>query len=202
SPKEFAAYLAAPRAEKDTFFDGLLNTQLGILSYDLTGLQGALLDATLNVGTYTAVHHYGWSEFDVDAQTQALVVTTYGIDWYDEAALLADPPSIAARNPEVIHRFTVMPVQHLTGDLNCDGAVTVSDIGPFVQALTNPSAYHDVYPACNLGNADINEDGAVTVSDIGDFISLITTSCFIAPAFASTMLLIQGKRFVAGNMRA
>lgn len=59
------------------------------------------------------------------------------------------------------------------GDLNCDGAITVSDIGPFVNALTDPPTYEAQFPNCDLALADINADGAVTVSDIGPFVELL-----------------------------
>lgn len=62
----------------------------------------------------------------------------------------------------------------LIGDMNCDGVVTVSDIGPFVLALTNPAQYAIDFPNCDANNADINNDGFVTVSDIGPFVSLLT----------------------------
>jgi agmatine deiminase len=62
----------------------------------------------------------------------------------------------------------------LPGDMNCDGAVTVTDIGPFVLALTDPAGYAAQFPACNLNNGDINGDNAVTVTDIGPFVSLLT----------------------------
>ena len=61
----------------------------------------------------------------------------------------------------------------LRGDMNCDGFVTVSDIGPFVLALSNPSAYAAAFPACDINNADVNEDTFVTVSDIGPFVQLL-----------------------------
>lgn len=62
----------------------------------------------------------------------------------------------------------------LDGDMNCDGAVTVSDIGGFVLALTNPSAYAIQFPTCSINNADVNDDSAITVSDIGPFVALLT----------------------------
>lgn len=64
----------------------------------------------------------------------------------------------------------------LLGDMNCDGAVTVSDIGPFVTALTDPAQYAIDFPACEINNADVNVDGAITVSDIGPFVTLLTGS--------------------------
>ena len=61
----------------------------------------------------------------------------------------------------------------LDGDMNCDGFVTVGDIGGFVLALTNPTQYAIQFPSCNVNNADINDDGFVTVGDIGPFVQLL-----------------------------
>lgn len=63
---------------------------------------------------------------------------------------------------------------HLPGDVNCDGAVSVADIGPFVLALTDPAAYAQQFPKCELDHADVNRDGEVTVSDIGPFVAVMT----------------------------
>ncbi len=60
------------------------------------------------------------------------------------------------------------------GDMNCDGFVTVGDIGPFVLALTDPAGYALQYPECDINNGDINMDGFVTVGDIGAFVALLT----------------------------
>ena len=59
------------------------------------------------------------------------------------------------------------------GDMNCDGVVSVSDIGGFVLAITNPTGYAATYPSCNIENGDINNDGLVSVSDIGPFVALL-----------------------------
>ena len=60
------------------------------------------------------------------------------------------------------------------GDLNCDGVVSVADIGAFVLVLTNPAEYASQFPDCDALNGDLNGDGAVTVSDIGLFVALLT----------------------------
>lgn len=62
------------------------------------------------------------------------------------------------------------------GDMNCDGAITVSDIGPFVLALTDPAQYEFENPDCDINNANINGDGGITVSDIGPFVTLLVGS--------------------------
>lgn len=61
----------------------------------------------------------------------------------------------------------------LAGDTNCDGVITVSDIGPFVLALTDPAQYAVQFPDCDILSADIDGDTFVTVSDIGPFVALI-----------------------------
>ncbi|MDX2198132.1 MAG: hypothetical protein SF069_04075 [Phycisphaerae bacterium] len=68
--------------------------------------------------------------------------------------------------------FTKAPA--LLGDMNCDGFVTVGDIGGFVLALTNPTQYAIDFPTCDIFNADVNQDGFVTVGDIGTFVALLT----------------------------
>lgn len=60
------------------------------------------------------------------------------------------------------------------GDVNCDGTVSVSDIGAFVMALSDPPGYAAANPLCDILFADMNGDGSVTVSDIGGFVSLLT----------------------------
>ena len=59
------------------------------------------------------------------------------------------------------------------GDTNCDGVVSVGDIGPFVMALTNPPLYTVTFPNCCIETADINCDGVVSVGDIGPFVQLL-----------------------------
>jgi hypothetical protein len=59
------------------------------------------------------------------------------------------------------------------GDVNCDGVVSVGDIGAFVTALTDPVGYMSLYPDCFLFNADLNGDEQVSVGDIGPFVELL-----------------------------
>ncbi len=62
----------------------------------------------------------------------------------------------------------------LLGDMNCDGAVTVGDINPFVLALTDPAGYANAFPDCDLLNGDCSDDGQLTVGDINCFVALVT----------------------------
>lgn len=62
------------------------------------------------------------------------------------------------------------------GDLNCDGAVSVSDIGPFVLALAQPANYAADYAACDPLAADFSGDGFVTVDDISGMVDLLISN--------------------------
>lgn len=82
--------------------------------------------------------------------------------------------TVTVTRVRVVGDVSIKPVFFQTGDMNCDGEVTVSDIGAFVLALTNPSEYQLQFPGCSLLNADVNGDSAVTVGDIGGFVALLT----------------------------
>ena len=72
-----------------------------------------LIDATLIQGDYVAAHNYGWTEFNIDAQTQQLHVTTWGIEPYTAEDLSANPESVIAKTPQIVSEFVVNP--HLGG---------------------------------------------------------------------------------------
>jgi hypothetical protein len=64
------------------------------------------------------------------------------------------------------------------GDLNCDGAVNLDDINPFVTALVSQQVYHTRYPGCAWLNADIDGDGDVNFDDILPFVNcLVAGQC-------------------------
>ena len=117
SPAEEAFYDALPRFLKDQFVEALVNSQIVPSGYDPHGLDDnlpmadGLIHANLLFGDYIAVHSYGWTEFEIEAESQKLTVTTYGIDAYSEEELLADPTAILARSPEVVSRFEVTPAR-------------------------------------------------------------------------------------------
>jgi len=112
--------------DKDDFIKVLTNDVLADFGYDPIGLNNnlaiaqGLIDATLLQGDYQAAATYGWSQFDIDPDTLQLTVTTWGIEPYTEAELLADPDAILARSPAVVSRFAVNPG---------NGAITGTD-GP------------------------------------------------------------------------
>jgi len=98
SPADYLTYLSLPTAFKDLFVQQLVDSQLNQLGYTPVGLQNSAVNATLVSGGYVATHVYGWSEFEIAAQTAVLTVTTYGVD-----------PATPTATPAVVSSFTVQP---------------------------------------------------------------------------------------------
>lgn len=129
SPAQFAFYNSLPSApdadsipnDKDDFIKSLTNQQLAPLGYDPLGLDANLpqaagtINAQLLQGDYTATHTFGWTEFEIDPLTRALLVTTYGITPYTEEQIAAatsadDFSGITSRDPVIVSQFRVTPV--------------------------------------------------------------------------------------------
>ena len=124
SPEEFAFYQTLPIApdndgipnDRDDFITSVFNeTTLAPFGRDPLGLDNnlpqaeGLIDAELLQGGWVSAHTFGWTEFDIDAETQALTVTTYGIDAYSEEQVLGDPASILELEPRIVSQFVVNP---------------------------------------------------------------------------------------------
>lgn len=110
--KSQAEYLSlTDRAAKDQYVREVLDYRTETLfGYDAIGLEDSPIDAELLQGEYLAVHTYGWTEFEIAPLTGELTVTTYGVEPYTEADLLADPLSIVSAEPEIVSQFQVSPV--------------------------------------------------------------------------------------------
>lgn len=125
SPEEVAFYETLPVIgdggseinDKDDFIKSLLNNELATFGYDPIGLNDNLeiadgqIDATLVQGDYTATHTFGWTEFEIDPETQQLRVVTYGVEPYTEEELLANPEDIINRPLQVVSEFVVNPTE-------------------------------------------------------------------------------------------
>jgi 5'/3'-nucleotidase SurE len=123
TPEQKAVYDLLPVApdaddlpnDRDDFVKQLLVTQTDLLGYDPVGLNqnlpiaDGLIDANLLQGDYVTVHNYTWTEFEIDAASQKLTVTIYGIPDYSEADLLSHPTDVTSRMPAIITQFEVNP---------------------------------------------------------------------------------------------
>jgi phosphodiesterase/alkaline phosphatase D-like protein len=102
--------------DKDDFVEQAVNsTLLEPLGFDPLGLDNnlpqaeGLIDAELLQGDYFVGHTYGWTQFEIDPETQQLTVTTYGIEAYTEKELLTETEDIINRQPQIVSQFIVNP---------------------------------------------------------------------------------------------
>ncbi|NBC31136.1 MAG: hypothetical protein GVY13_00495 [Alphaproteobacteria bacterium] len=147
SPEEQALFNLLPIApdsddevnDRDDFVKAFINEQLTAFGYDPLGLDAEdnlpvaqdSVDAELLQGDYVAVSTFGWTQFDIDAETQQLTVTTYGIDPYSEFEI-ADPAmrdEILAREPSVVSQFTLQPQSE-------DGLEPGAEVAQFLNTVT------------------------------------------------------------------
>jgi alkaline phosphatase D len=112
--EQVSAYVHGTAEEQEAFMQYVVNLQAETLGYPLVGLASAdeqQVEAELLKGGWTATNTFGWTEFNIDAETQELHVTTYGITPYSREDIFADPDGILARVPEVVQEFTVKAVR-------------------------------------------------------------------------------------------
>ncbi len=61
----------------------------------------------------------------------------------------------------------------LIGDMNCDGAVNASDVGPMALALVDLAAHQLQFPGCDPLHGDMNQDLTLDGRDIGLFVNCL-----------------------------
>ena len=157
--KQYASYQSLPGVFQDQFIQGLLDQIVPSYGYSPMGIQDPSIDAEFSVGGPIAVHHYGWTEFEVETVSKDLVVTTYGVDWYSPEDVAADPAAIVARPITVRQKFTVraVGVTACPADLNGDRTVDGSDLA-LIFAAWGP---------CGGGcDSDLDGDGMVSGEDL------------------------------------
>jgi hypothetical protein len=69
------------------------------------------------------VFTYGWTEFNIDATTRALQVTTYGLPSYTQAQINED---LLLTQPVAVSRFTVQPERPILSVRRVAGRVRVA----------------------------------------------------------------------------
>lgn len=152
--------------ENNNDFEGWFDLSPGVNATAATGANGGWVEGTIDLAQeFGSVPDSIWLSFGAYAtQDGGALIPARQVP----ASVDDDGDIDAAEYVE----FSL--VESAPGDLNCDGAVSVSDIGGFVLALTDPAAYAAAFPNCDSENADVNQDHAVTVSDIGPFVALLT----------------------------
>ncbi|MGD2111524.1 MAG: alkaline phosphatase D family protein, partial [Phycisphaerae bacterium] len=108
-PAIWEYYQRVPPNVQENLVRTLGNLIVRLLGYPAIGLERSPIDAKLIQGRYHSTNTYGWTEFEIDAVTQCLTVTTYGIDWYGEEELADDPDEVISRVPRIVSQFVVQP---------------------------------------------------------------------------------------------
>jgi len=106
--REAEYYKGLGREDKDRYFEQRLNDHLEFFDYPKVGLCGPGIDAELLSSGYLAVNTFGWTEFEIDADSEALTVTTYGVAPYSEADT-EHPDFLVGHVPEIVSQFSVKP---------------------------------------------------------------------------------------------
>jgi phosphodiesterase/alkaline phosphatase D-like protein len=120
-PTQLALYNSLPPAGKDEFLKQFFDKAfLAPLGYDPIGLDdnlsaaGGKIHAQLLQGSYFVSNDLGWTKFEVDKDTQSLLVTTYGIPAYTTADLAANPSAVLASTPTIVSQFRLTPTVNVT----------------------------------------------------------------------------------------
>ncbi len=172
----------------------IMATRTGVNTYDLTILECTDPDADpLDVRTYVAVvedhfpasPNYSRNTFRASLGTSDTTLRP-GTCYIETRSLTVDPswrrPNLRvvawveaplAQYPAEVYQAAIAAVP-LAGDMNCDGQTNFGDINPFVLALSNPPAYFQLYPECDIMLGDVNLDGSVNFADINPFVALLT----------------------------
>ncbi len=111
TPQQVGLFAVLPLTARDNLVRGFVDVQLEAQGYNTTGLEDTVLDVELIDGSYFVTQTFGWTEFEIDADTQALTVTTYGIPAYTSQQMEDDTEDILASVPEIYSQFTVQAQQ-------------------------------------------------------------------------------------------
>ena len=106
TPEEFAQL---SYTKQESYVLSLVNLLLRVNGYNTIGLNGSSIDAALILGRYAATTTYGWTEFQIEAITQKLTVTVWGINAYPIPLTADDFARIADQQPRIVSQFKVNP---------------------------------------------------------------------------------------------
>ena len=164
-PDDAVIYAGVGNIDDDPLFVDAANHDLALIS------NSPCIDAGDNTSLPS-------DTFDLDGDIDTAEPTPFdvtGANRFNDDPTTPDTGNPNGMNPLVdmgAHEFTPVPV-FLLGDLNCDGAVDGLDIGPFAQALIDPSAYATTFSFCNIDHADVNEDTLLDLDDLTRLVDIL-----------------------------
>lgn len=107
----FENYQKSNLIEKDRLLESLFNSfVLGLQGYEKLGLNNEEISVTQEVPGWVHGHSFGWTMFEIDADTQALTVTTFGVPAYGAEDLAQSPEAVLGLEPQIMGKFTVAAV--------------------------------------------------------------------------------------------
>jgi len=93
--------------DKDDFVRAILEEQLSSVGYSPIGLDDSGISFDLMSGDWVMAHLFGWTEFEIDAATQDLLITVWGLDFQQVLAALGDPAALAALTPQIFAQLLI-----------------------------------------------------------------------------------------------
>jgi len=123
------------------------------------------------------------TSWEPDLAAETIGTWDEGDGWYrtvvEYERLDFNPPeewlTLCSNGGEIYLDSLTITTSAALGDMDCDGDVDFDDIDPFVQALTDSTAYTAAHPECNYLLADCDESGELDFDDINSFIELLGT---------------------------
>jgi hypothetical protein len=123
---------------------------------------------------YDNIGNRTWSRMWDEPSDPNQTYTANALDQYLQVRLRSTPEQFQSYEYDEDGNLTNVWV---AADMNCDGVAGFSDINPFVQAVTNPTAWQAAYPGCDPRVGDINCDGTygqLSFGDINPFVALLS----------------------------
>ena len=155
---------------------------VGMISYDhLVGIQSVIVETFNHQITLMGPHGQAVWEGPMPSPPNAGWASYYAViyesDWSVKSGtwtgLLSDVQSLIIRYELYANKSSidiegidnVFVGIRIIGDVNCDNAVNLLDVAPFIDLMT--SGTFDI-------KGDVNQDGAVDLLDVGPFVELLT----------------------------
>jgi len=109
-PYERDAYNNGDIHDKDAVVESVFNRYI-LLTQRLRqlGLEDSSIDYELLTGSWAAGHSFGWTEFDIEAESNILTVTTYGVPSYTADDMSSNPETLLGIQPEIFNQIRINP---------------------------------------------------------------------------------------------
>ena len=133
--------------------------------------QSGTLNFTNSIGANGTLKIIAGDNFDADVGDEFQIITTSGLNgpgFPIENDAMAQSLTQGFEF-DVIYEATSVTIVveeiYLRGDVNTDGFLSLLDVAPFVDLITNGVSQRE---------ADLNGDGVVNLLDVSDFVTLLT----------------------------